>query len=94
MPSEREKMESWTVKQVFDSKSNSQPGTLSYTRAEAEIQRRLMETDRAALEAQQKAASAASDAAQSARLSARWTIVAAIISAVSLIASIASFFRK
>ena len=94
MPSDREKMETWTLTQVLDLKSNSQPGTLTYGRAEAEVQRRLMETDGAALEAQQKAASAASDAAQSARLSARWTVVAAIISAVSLIASAASLFRK
>jgi hypothetical protein len=89
MPSEREKMEGWTKRQVFDSLSNSEPGTPTHTRAVAEIRRRSMEVDQASLEAQQKSA----DAAKSSRLSARYALGAAIVAAISLVASIISIFH-
>ncbi len=94
MPSEREKMESWPLKAVFDSLSNSEPGTIAHTRAMAEIQRRSMEVERSAFEAQQKAANAASDAAKSARLSARYGLGALVLAAISIIVSIVSLFHK
>ena len=93
MPSEREKMEGWTKRQVFDSLSNSEPGTPTHTRAVAEIRRRSMEVDQASLEAQQKSADAAADAAKSSRLSARYALGAAIVDAISLVASIISIFH-
>ena len=98
MPSEREKMESWSEKKVLDSMSNSPPGSPIHTRATAEIQRRMMGANQASLEAQQKSADAASDAARSSKLSARYTkfalIVAALSVAVSLAVGIAAIFRK
>ena len=93
MPSEREKMEGWTKRQVFDSLSNSEPGTPTHTRALAEIRRRSMEVDQASLEAQQKSADAAADAAKSSRLSARYALGAAIVAAISLVVSIISIFH-
>jgi hypothetical protein len=86
MPSEREKMESWSSTQLFDSLSNSEPGTLSYNRALAEVRRRGMETD-------QKSADAAMDAAKSSRLSARYALVAAVVAVISLVVSIVSYLR-
>ena len=92
--SEREKMESWPLKSVFDSLSNSQPESIAHTRAMAEIQRRSMEVERSALEAQQKAANATSDAARSARLSACYGLGALVLAAISIIVSIVSVFYK
>ena len=83
-------MESWSTKQVLDSLSTSGPGSPTHTRAMAEIRRRTMEVDQASLRAQQKSA----DAAKSSRLSARYALGAVIVSAISHIVSIASYFRK
>lgn len=81
-------MESWPVRAVFDSISNSEPGSRTHTCATAEIQRRLMETELASLEVQQKSADAASDAAKSARWSAFSAFGALAVAAISLIVSI------
>ena len=53
-----------------------------------------MEVDQASLGAQQKSADAALDAAKSSRFSARYALGAVIVSAISLIVSIASYFRR
>jgi hypothetical protein len=94
MPSEREKMESWSSTQLFDSLSNSEPGTPAHTRAMAEIRRRGMEIDRASLTAQQESAAAAMASATSSRWSARYALGAGIISAISLLVSLTSYFHK
>src|SRR5260370_25789805 len=94
MPSEREKMESWSARQIFGSMSNSEPGTASHTRAMAEIQRRTMETEQASLEAQQKSADAALDAAKSARLSVHYALGALALAAVSIIVVSVSILHK
>jgi hypothetical protein len=94
MPSEREKMESWSEKAVFDSMSNAEPGSPVHTRATAEIRRRSMEVERNALAAQQRSAEAASDAAKSSRTSTRYALFAIIIAALSLAASLFALFRK
>jgi len=94
MPSEREKMESWPIGAVFDAQSNSSPGTPTYVRASAEIQRRFMEIEQASLEAQRKAADAASDSAASARLSARYALGGIIIAIFSLMVSLATLYFK
>ena len=88
-------MESWSLTQVLDTLSNSVPATLAHTRAMAELVRRAMEVDQASLKAQQKSADAAADAAKSSRSSARGAWVAVVVSALSLIVSIAaSYFHK
>jgi hypothetical protein len=84
MPSEREKMESWPEKNVFDFLSNSTPGGPAHTRALAEIERRRVERDRVSLAAQQKSADAAVASAASSTWSMRWAIVGVAISAISL----------
>jgi hypothetical protein len=94
MPSERENMESWSSRQVFDSLSNSQPGSVTHTRAAAEIERREMEAAQASLKAQQESAVAASEAAKSARLSARYALGALIVAAASFVAVVVSIFHK
>lgn len=94
MPSEQEKMRSWTSQQVFDSLSNSELGTPTHVRAMAEIQRRSMEIDQGGLEAQQKAARAAADAAKSATLSARYALGSLVAAAISILVGLAFLFRK
>jgi hypothetical protein len=91
MPSELEKMKSWTSQQVFDSLSNSELGTPTHVRATAEIQRRSMEIEQSSLEAQQKAVRAAADAAKSATLSARYALGSLV---VAIVVGLAALFRK
>jgi hypothetical protein len=87
MPSPREEMETWSLRQVFDSLSNSASGTPTYVRALAEIQRRAMDIERASLAAQRDSATAASAATRSANLSAMCAVAAVAIALLSLLVS-------
>ena len=89
MPSPRQEMQSWTEQQVFDSLSNSQPGSPAHTRAAAEIQRRHVELERRSLLAQEASAQAAFDLAAAARRSTLWAIISAIVAGLSLAVAVA-----
>jgi len=94
MPSEREKMESWPERAVFDSLSNSTPGSIAHTRALAEIERRSVERERESLEAQQRSAAASAEAANSATWSKRWAAVGVAISVLSLLVTAWSVLHR
>jgi hypothetical protein len=88
MPSEREKMETWSQRQVADSLSNAEPGTLAHGRALAELQRREIEIQRSSLASQQASGASADSAARSARLSAWCAILGIVVAVFSLLWSV------
>ncbi len=83
MPSDREKMETWTLGAVADSMAGAQPGTAAHTRGAAEILRRQTAIQEEAAEAQKRAAAATIDTANATRLSAKYMLWSVIVLAVA-----------
>ena len=79
MPSEREKMEDWSLEQVADAMSNAEPGTTVHTRAGAEILRRQTVLQQQSAGAQEQAATATIATARFTRLNARYMLFSVIV---------------
>jgi hypothetical protein len=99
MPSEREKMESWSDDQLYDTLANSKGDSLSHSSAAAELMRRTNKLAVKVAQAQIAAATATIKTAEYTRSNARYmlysvnaAVAAAFLSAV--VAGIAWWFPR
>lgn len=83
MPSEREKMEDWSLGQVADSLAGAGLGSSAHIRATAEMFRRQTIAQQDAAIAQQEAAAAAIKTAKFTRLDAVYMLASVVVLAVA-----------
>lgn len=88
MPSEREKMEDWSLGQVADFMAGAGLGTPAHIRASAEVLRRQTIAQQDAAIAQQEAAAAAIKTAKFTRLNAAYMLASVIVLAIASIVNL------
>ena len=88
IPSEREKMESWSLGQITDYMSNAECGSNAHTRASAEILRRQTILQQEATAAQQRAADATIETAKFTHLNARYMLLSVIALVITSVLSL------